>query len=114
MNLETITHKAGGFVFGVVTDNLSVNQKAFKTLREKYKPRTICSIDHLIENKHFSDMHLFYDTTHLMKNIRNNWITEKTKTLEFLDPYTHEKIIAKWADIVYINKVEENNFVLPE
>ena len=111
MNLVTTIHKAGGFVFGVVTDNLSVNQKVFKTLREKYKPRTICSIDHPIENKHFSDMHLFYDTTHLMKNIRNNWITEKTKTLEFLDPYTNEKIIAKWADIVYIHKVEENNFV---
>ena len=111
MNLVTTIHKAGGFVFGVVTDNLSVNQKVFKTLYEKYKPRTICSIDHPIENKHFSDMHLFYDTIHLMKNIQNNWITEKTKTLKFLDPYTNEKVIAKWADIVYIHKVEENNFV---
>ena len=39
--LISIIHEPGGFVMGIVTDNLSVNQKTFTTLREKFTPRSI-------------------------------------------------------------------------
>ena len=46
-----------------------------------------------------------------MKNNRNNWITEKTRTLEFLDPFTNKTLIATWSDLLFIYKMEENNMV---
>ena len=72
-----IIHDAGGFVFGAVTDNLSVNQKSFKRIHERYTPDTIHSVEHRIPNDHFPSFLMMYDTPHLMKNLRNNWITEK-------------------------------------
>ena len=46
-----------------------------------------------------------------MKNVRNNLMTEKTKTLEFKDPDTRSRVVlAKWSDI-RIYKEEENNIV---
>lgn len=107
----SVIHESGGYVLGIVTDNFSVNQKAFKSLREKFTPRSIYSIDHPIKNDCFSILHLLYDVTHIMKNIRNNWTTEKTKTLEFIDPFTDEKLEAKWSDLVFIYKKEEGNMV---
>ena len=109
LTLVEIIHQAGGYVFGVVTDNLSVNQKAFKSLRETYTPNSICSVNHPIDNEYFSSFYTLYDTTHLMKNIRNNWITEKIQTLEFLDPITNNTIVAKWKDVIDIYKIEEHN-----
>ena len=32
---------------------------------------------------------LFYDPTHLFKNVRNNWLTEKTQSLDLHDPFIH-------------------------
>ena len=80
---------------GIVTDNLSVNQKTFTTLLEKITPRSIYSIEHPVENDRFSTLRLLYGVTHLKKNIRNNWIIEKSRTLEFLDPFTNKTLIAK-------------------
>lgn len=111
LRLLGIIHKAGGHVFGVVTDNLSVNQKTFKHFHKSYKSSSICSVEHPIANTQFSSFFTLYDTTHLMKNIRNNFITEKTKTLEFLHPYTERKIVAKWSHIVEIYRNQEKNFV---
>ena len=42
---------------------------------------------------------LLYDPVHLIKNFRNNWITEKTQTLRFIDPETDRHIFAKWSNI---------------
>ena len=91
LDLVKTIHKAGVYIFSVVTDNLSMNQKVFKILWEMYTPLTICSVEHPIENTNFPDLYTLYDTTHLIKNIRNNWISEKTWTLEFLNPYTMKK-----------------------
>ena len=111
VRLLKVIHKAGGYVFGVVTDNLSVNQKTFKDFQTSYTSQSICSVDHPISNTQFSSFYTLYDTTHLLKNIRNNWITEKTKTLEFIHPYTNKKLIAKWSDIVEIHRKQESNIV---
>ena len=46
-----------------------------------------------------------------MKNLRNNWITEKTKSLDFVDFETGQRLVAKWNDLVFIYKEEENNMI---
>ena len=46
-----------------------------------------------------------------MKNVRNNWVTEKAKTLEFRDRDTGRVVLAKWSDIVRIYQEDEINIV---
>ena len=111
LKVVEVIHEAGGYVFGSVTDNLSVNQKTYKKLHETYKADSICSIPHPVPNEHFSSFLTLYDNTHLMKNIRNNWITERTQTLEFVHPYTGKTHKAKWSDIIKLYKLEERNIV---
>ena len=82
---------AGGRVFGIMSDNLSVNQKTFKMFHEISKSIDISSVTHPFPNSKFTSLFTLYDPTHLFKNVRNNWITEKTQTLEFIDPETNEK-----------------------
>ena len=56
-------------------------------------------------------MYLCYDPVHLIKNIRNNWMSEKTQTLEFKDPDSDRVAIAKWSDLKVIYKDEFDNFI---
>lgn len=69
-----------------MTDNLTVNQKTFRLYHDRSFSSDITSIEHPITNSSFSSLFLLYDPVHLMKNIRNNWLTEKMQTLEFKDP----------------------------
>ena len=36
---------------------------------------------------------------HCFKNIRNNWVTEPSRTLEFVEPITQKVHQAKWKDL---------------
>ena len=73
-------------------------------MHDKYGTTNEYSISHPIPNSVFRDLFLLYDPTHLFKNIRNNWITEKTKSLSFRDPTSQQNITAKWADLVELYK----------
>ena len=44
-----------------------------------------------------------------MKCIRNNWITERTGEIQFRED--NEVYVAKWRDIVKLQKAEEDNLV---
>ena len=89
--LIKLIHDAGGYVYLDMSDNLSVNQKMFKTFHSDYKTTNIFSIEHPVENTKFAQLYLFYDPTHLFKNIRNNWVSEKTQTFTFTDPVTKKE-----------------------
>ena len=108
MILIQIIHGAGGFIFLVMTDNLSVNQKLFKLLQQKYHKESLSAICHPISNVHFNSMNLCFDPTHMLKNIRNNWTTEKTQILEFKDPDSEMVIQAKWSDVKSKDEVENS------
>ena len=83
-----LVHDAGGRVFGIMSDNLSVNQKTFKMFHEISKSIGVYSVPHPFPNSKFTELFTLYDPTHLFKNVRNNWVTEKCQTLEFIDPET--------------------------
>ena len=94
-----------------MTDNLSVNQKLFKSLNHIYGQYSLSAINHPVRNIHFPVMFLCYDPVHLLKNFRNNWLTEKTQSLEFKDPESERVVVAKWSDLKNIFKEESGNIV---
>lgn len=108
-----IVFEVGGFVFLIMTDNHSVNQKMFKVYHQNSTSTAIYSVVHPHENPIFKELFTFYDMTHCFKNIRNNWVTEKTQTLQFIDSETQVVHFAKFSDIIKIFN-EENESCLKE
>ena len=104
--LEMI-HEYGGEVYATMCDDLSVNQKVYKLLHERFGSDSISSIKHPFPNETFKSMFTLYDPVHLVKNIRNNWITERKQELDFKDPTTQVECTAKWNDLVSIYKSEK-------
>jgi hypothetical protein len=101
-----LVHDASGRVFAIMSDNLSVNQKTFKMFHEISKSIGVYSVPHPFPNSKFTELFTLYDPTHLFKNVRNNWVTEKCQTLEFIDPETNEKCTARWRDLIQIYNSE--------
>ena len=62
-------------------------------------------------NSEFPFLYTLYDPTHLYKNIRNNWMTEKMKTLDFTDPSSGQIVTAKWSHLVDIFENEIKHLV---
>ncbi|GFS20497.1 transposable element P transposase [Elysia marginata] len=52
-----------------------------------------------------------YDRVHVVKNIRNNWITEKTKTLTCPLMGAPGGTVAKWTDLEALFQCEEASLV---
>ena len=72
-----------------MSENLSVNQKTFKKFHQNFESHSISEIAHPVINPKFKTLYTLYDPVHLFKNIRNNWVTEKTQTLIFYDEITN-------------------------
>ena len=96
-----VKHEVGGYVFLIMTDNLSVHQKMFKVYHKENPSTAIYSIRHPI----FDTLFTLYDMPHCFKNIRNNWVTEPSQTLEFVEPITQKVHQAKWKDLMQIREV---------
>ena len=73
--------------------------------------KALWAVTHPINNEEFEELFVLYDPTHLFKNIRNNWITEKTRCLKFVCPETGRDVVAKWADLVARYKVEQSSLI---
>ena len=88
---------AGGIPVAIICDNNRVNQKLFKMFDcvEAWLTR--------------SGIFLLYDFVHILKAVRNNWITEKCQKLSFED----DKIIknACWSDLVDLHRGEQEHTV---
>ena len=97
-----IIHAAGGFVFLIMCDDLRANQSTYDMFREKFGAVGIYAVNHPSPNPEFALLYILHDPTHLFKNIRNNWVTEKFKTLDFVEPYTRLVHKAKWSDLIAI------------
>ena len=48
---------------------------------------------------------------HILKSIRNNWITERTQELEFPDGDITQT--ARWSDLIKLFRTEEGKLVKP-
>ena len=102
--LIRLIHEAGGCCYLVMSDNHTVNQNAFKLFHQSYGSMGIYDVPHPMKNG--SKLYLIHDPVDLLKNIRNNWVTEKSQTLKSFDFESSTYIYAKWKDIVDIYKEE--------
>ena len=55
------------------------------------------------------DMFLLFNYVYLLKNIRSNWIIEKTQELSF--ELNCEQLTEKWSGMKELHQVEINNLV---
>ena len=79
----------------IICDGNRVNQKFFKMFDTVEPWRTR------------DNMFLLFDFVHLLKNVRNNWITEATQELDFTRG--GKKETARWADLISLQKLESAN-----
>ena len=93
-----IIHKAGGTVVFVMIIFVSINTM-FKLFHENQTSFSVSSVVHLVSTSKLISLHLIYDPTHALQNIRNNWVNEKNQTLSFTISDTNTSIKAKWNDI---------------
>ena len=61
MALINSIHKVGGFVYALMSDNLSVNQKVFKLVHQNFQSLSIASVVHPVSNTKFKAMFTLYD-----------------------------------------------------
>ena len=73
----SLIENAGGIVIGSITDNHKINQHYCELFELK---ESHCAVHTLDNNR---DWFLLYDTVHLLKCIRNNWLSEKCLKLTF-------------------------------
>ena len=90
-----IIRNAGGSTISLVCDGNRTNQKLFKMFP------TVPGKPWLTT----SGMFILFDFVHLMKNIRNNWLTEQKGELSFT--FDDETYTARWDDLVQLHKLEE-------
>ena len=103
-----LLHKNGGFSYLLMCDSLRTNQACFKLFQKTFGSEDIYSCNHPVSNDEFSILFLLYDPSHLLKNIRNNWQTEKMQKLKFTCPDDGRIVTALWKDLINIYKSEEH------
>ena len=109
--LIEIIHTAGGFVFLVMCDDLRANQCTNNMFRHTFGAVDVFGVNHSVPNPEFPILYLLHDPTHLFKNIRNNWVTEKMQSLDFVEPYTKKVHLAKWKDLITLYNTEIDSLI---
>ena len=95
-----------GNIVALLCDNHPINRKVY----EFFNSQVENSIEQpWIGREGQSEFFLLFDTVHLLKSFRNNWITCKDKTIRI--KFNGETICAKWNDIVDLHNKEQNNVV---
>ena len=92
--LEAVSSHETSQIVAIIADGHKTNQKCFKNLG------TIKNKPWLLNEETF----LLYDFVHVMKCVRNNWITEKSGELEY--EFEGKKQVAKWSDLKLLYDVE--------
>jgi hypothetical protein len=96
-NLINHVQNAGGIITSIICDNNRVNQAFFKKFDLASPWKTVDGI------------FLLFDFVHILKSIRNNWLTEKTGEIEF--EVKGETLVAKWEHIRRLQKLEDEQLV---
>ncbi len=88
-----VIHECGGTVRALICDNHFVNKQLYQSMApDSSKPYIGRTTNH-------TGIHLLYDSTHLMKNVRNNWLNEMCQHLEVKDPSSDQVWNGKFSDI---------------
>jgi hypothetical protein len=107
-SVNVTIEKNGGKVLALVCDNHFINQQCYRTMviskEEPFLGRFPTTQ---------SSVTLLYDTVHLLKSFRNNWITEGRQELHYTSVVNGETATrkARWSDITSIWKQEHDNVI---
>jgi hypothetical protein len=81
----------------------------FKSLRPTDSD-TLFKTPHPVDSTR--ELYLLFDPVHLMKCIRNNWLSEKKQALTLLVPVSaNSSVTGKWGDIKDLYEREKTNIV---
>ena len=82
------------YITSIIVDGNRTNQNFFKRFG------TVANKPWLT----FDGIFLLYDFVHLLKSIRNDWLTEKTGEIAFKED--DKSFVAKWSDLIQLYEIE--------
>ena len=120
-----IVNAAGGHCIAIISDNHAANRTVHDDLRKNFplhQPTLTISAENVEWTKQTfkiahpcrrgRTLHLLFDSVHLFKSIRNNWLTEKMQKLNFKPPSSDSApVTADWKDLVNLNHKEIENHI---
>lgn len=98
-SVKSAVQEAGGKPVAVIMDNNKVNQVSIISMSHELP--FLCSTA-----SHEEPFYLLNDTVHILKCIRNNWLTEKTQELEFRLPNEDITRVARWRHLLDLLSVD--------
>ena len=96
---EAIKEVENAKVLAIITDGQQVNQKLFRQLNTSYDEPWLGA----------DTTFLMFDYVHLLKCIRNNWLSEKCGQLQF--SWDGNSYTAKWEDLKQLFQCEAGNLL---
>ena len=87
----SLVREVGGEVIAFISDNHRTNRTCYELMSS---------------NAVYKDVILLHDPVHVMKSIRNNWISEKNQTISILFDDVYKA--GKWHDIVHVYNQEKD------
>lgn len=96
----TLVEKSGGIVIGSITDNHKINQHYCTLFTRKANYEAVHPLD---EERTW---YLLYDSVHLLKCVRNNWITEKCQKLSI-----DKKTVGSFSDVKSLYEAEKDSIL---
>ena len=93
--------ESSGQVKAIICDGNRINQAFFKKIFGKLFPDKFWLTN--------DGIFLIFDYVHLLKNIKNSWLTEKTGQLIFIDKGVHK--VAQWNHLKMLYELEFKNLV---
>jgi len=104
--VNSMIENNGGQVLATICDNNFINQQCYRSMStsEMFLGRFPSST---------STVTLLYDTVHLIKSFRNNWITEGRQELRYSawDNGNRCTYKAKWSDVTNLWREEQHNVI---
>lgn len=98
-----LLHECGYFVFCVVSDNNRINRNMFTSMSGGVlKP----SIDHPFDEG--KKLFFLFDTSHLIKSIRNNWLNQLSTNQTFFYPDPNDVTKVNVASLLHLKKIYDS------
>ena len=102
--MEAIESESTNKVIAIIADGHRTNQKCFASLSAS------SGNGHGVPWLNTqSNIYLLFDYVHVVKCIRNKWLTEKTQQLEYA--FNGNTQIAKWSDLKNLQQAESDSLV---
>lgn len=100
-----VIHRNSGRVLGLMSDNHPTNRRCYSLFREGVEG------DKWIGKNPADDttLYLLNDPVHLLKSVRNNWVSEKLQLLTLV--FEGQELVGKWKEVCAVFQNERDHIV---